>query len=1257
MATELKDVLRVNETDATITGGGIKVRMFALATDTKKIIARDTGGYKKFASEGITTYSDGLGVGYTSTPTLTEKFEVNGNGIFHTSSGDITLDNSGILGTFGATSFQHNPTVMRIDDGTNSIVASGSSNSIVGDFGTNTGFTIDPSKLRIDNPSFSGSYSQLTNTALEIDLGTSNDSASFSYNGLSMVDDSVGTITLNQTSGLTLSAISSPAYAEGRIVYNDDSKSFTAYNDISDVALNIGEEVWSRAKNNTGATILNGKVVYINGADTSKPTIDLADATEYDKSRVLGVATQDIGTGSEGYVTNYGVINDVDTSSFSAGDLVYLDPDTLGGLTSTRPMDGNFPILIGIVIEANALTGKIQLNINKAEYTAETVQITGWPEGIDAFDLAFTDGTRTLTVSPDSGTSATDFRWYEQGIKYTKTTDSIVLPDTEASFLVYYDEGTLTYVQDPSADDVSELIRTKPFVAIVYWNATDSKHELLLTEPHGISMSNDSHLYNHFTRGAQYLFGLGVNNIDTGGTGSTDTDAQFGMDSGGITDEDVPHFSIPFTSTSGLPIYYITGAEANPSLRSATETGFSVLTDTTAGTGSTGRIVYNELSGGTWGLTTVGSGDFALCHVFSNNAYDRSEGTFAIMGQGDYATLGQAQDGAEDEINGIVSLGLAGPEQVAIATIIFQTRDSYSNSVKSRTRPTESGDDYVDWRRTAVGGAGSSGGTTGAEHSDADFKVYNDSDTSKIITFDASSLSTATTRSYIWPDKDGTVAMLSDTGGGSSLWYEVGTGNLFSNNSGNLTLSGTYNFGAGVNVLDALTTGYHNIGNGYNVLTANTSGLGNIGNGAFVLENNINGNYNVGNGYQSLNANTSGSSNIGNGFHSLYLNTIGSSNVGNGAFSLNDNLSGSYNLGNGSYAGEHNSTGSYNVFEGYKSGSDYTGSNALTTVNQSVYIGAFTKALENSITNETVIGYNTTGHGSNTVTIGNTSVLGNYFNGNIYSNRSTAVDVFAQFTNSATGSGASDGTTFGIDSTGNAVINNYEAKDIIFKTTNATRMTLDDAGSLGLGITGPVRKFHIHDDLIPCVKLTNTSTGSAVTNGGELRYFSSELQLINFEAEPIAFFTTGVERMKIASDGEISMPAVYSDTLGATNKPLGIDSTGKLAPYTGESWTNATLGSDYTQTSGAATVGYYIDGDRVYLRGSADKGSSGDSTMFTLPVGYRPTNTVTFPFVDAVSGGSVWRITITSAGVVSIASASFVSKTLIVDSLNFRVSQ
>ena len=114
-------------------------------------------------------------------------------------------------------------------------------------------------------------------------------------------------------------------------------------------------------------------------------------------------------------------------------------------------------------------------------------------------------------------------------------------------------------------------------------------------------------------------------------------------------------------------------------------------------------------------------------------------------------------------------------------------------------------------------------------------------------------------------------------------------------------------------------------------------------------------------------ANTSGSSNSYFGYQSGLSNTASSFNSGVGAFSIGSASSGSNNSG-----------------VGYSSGQYITGGvTANATCNNSVFLGALTKAAASSQTNQIVIGYDTTGNGSNTATIGNSSVTDTYLAGNI----------------------------------------------------------------------------------------------------------------------------------------------------------------------------------------------------------------------------------------------------------------------------------
>ena len=103
----------------------------------------------------------------------------------------------------------------------------------------------------------------------------------------------------------------------------------------------------------------------------------------------------------------------------------------------------------------------------------------------------------------------------------------------------------------------------------------------------------------------------------------------------------------------------------------------------------------------------------------------------------------------------------------------------------------------------------------------------------------------------------------------------------------------------------------------------------------------------------------------------------------------------------GSNAGLSNTTGSNNIFFGFDSGSgNTTGSHNLmfgwragritesgvfnTASSNSIFIGGNTSSHASTSSNEIVIGDAARGKGSNTVVIGNSSTINNYFSGNVH---------------------------------------------------------------------------------------------------------------------------------------------------------------------------------------------------------------------------------------------------------------------------------
>ena len=134
---------------------------------------------------------------------------------------------------------------------------------------------------------------------------------------------------------------------------------------------------------------------------------------------------------------------------------------------------------------------------------------------------------------------------------------------------------------------------------------------------------------------------------------------------------------------------------------------------------------------------------------------------------------------------------------------------------------------------------------------------------------------------------------------------------------------------------------------------------------------------NVGIGFATMIANTSGNFNVGIGLTSLKSNTTGDKNIAIGNDSLEANQTGSFNTAIGNESLKELSSGGHNIAIGNNAG------NGITTGSQSIIIGSEADASDVTSQNEIVIGYNLSGNGSNTVTIGNSSITTNYFNGNI----------------------------------------------------------------------------------------------------------------------------------------------------------------------------------------------------------------------------------------------------------------------------------
>lgn len=230
---------------------------------------------------------------------------------------------------------------------------------------TITDSTVDNSAIGATTPN-TGKFTQLNVDNVEINNNTisstnANGNINIDPNGTGVVDIpspvvNVEYLGLDTTPSVTPTAAGSLSWNSG------DGTADLILN--SDVTLQIGQENLVKVFNNSASTITNGQVVAVNGAQGQRPAVVLADAdTEALSAATLGVATEDIASGAEGFVTTFGIVRGVNTTGFTDGQPIYLS-QTAGQFTHTRPSAPAHTVFLGWVLKINAASGELFLNIS-----------------------------------------------------------------------------------------------------------------------------------------------------------------------------------------------------------------------------------------------------------------------------------------------------------------------------------------------------------------------------------------------------------------------------------------------------------------------------------------------------------------------------------------------------------------------------------------------------------------------------------------------------------------------------------------------------------------------------------------------------------------------------------------------------------------------------------------------------------------------------------------------------------------------------
>ncbi len=165
-----------------------------------------------------------------------------------------------------------------------------------------------------------------------------------------------------RVSGIIISTMATGATTNYDLPYPVLSDPVNVHEDIQslaerleDILSNVGVPFISlEVRNTTGSTIAKGTPVYISGYST-KPLIAKCDSDDLTTFPVVGITQAAISNTTDGVIIVSGVFEEIDTSAFSAGDVLYVANG--GGLTDTIPTGGSGAV--AVVAKSNASTGII----------------------------------------------------------------------------------------------------------------------------------------------------------------------------------------------------------------------------------------------------------------------------------------------------------------------------------------------------------------------------------------------------------------------------------------------------------------------------------------------------------------------------------------------------------------------------------------------------------------------------------------------------------------------------------------------------------------------------------------------------------------------------------------------------------------------------------------------------------------------------------------------------------------------------------
>jgi hypothetical protein len=216
---------------------------------------------------------------------------------------------------------------------------------------------------------------------------------------------------------------------------------------------------------------------------------------------------------------------------------------------------------------------------------------------------------------------------------------------------------------------------------------------------------------------------------------------------------------------------------------------------------------------------------------------------------------------------------------------------------------------------------------------------------------------------------------------------------------------------------------------------------------------------------------------------------------------------------------------------------------------------------------------------------------------------------------------------YALDGTGTSssavAIHAPDTNELAIRTSSTERLRIDSSGKVGIGITSPNYPIHINkSDSSGCwTQFTNAATGTSSNSGAIVGIDSNRDFRINlYEEKDIEFYTSGIRRMTIDSDGNVGIGTNLIDDAKLHVTDLDVSIGDVTVTNTG---TGVTGGTDLnTKIS---------DGDRIKINNEIFGVSSVAATTLTLSS--TPTTAGTF---TAYTDSNALVVTSVGNGVIQV---------------------